>query len=768
MWSSIANLKENLNKIALDVHDDDDEELEIYGSRNGDHSPFSTRRNSHRFAHSKPLSLSPVTNGVDSPFNSEIERYRAEIKKLQESEAEIKALSVNYAALLKEKEEQISRLNQENGSLKQNLDVTNAALSAARSESSKVSSNGANLPKGNGDQSPNRQHKSTSLVKNRFAGNQMSNGLPSKHDGKEKELADLLEEKSKSLEAAQATHELQIKQFKMELEKERDKLANVQMRLHEEHKLNESFQEELNSLKSDKDKSFTELSKLRNELNEKIMETRRLQMELNRQEDESANETLENLKRVIATLEKENTHLKMEKNELEAALESSRKSSTGKIYPDASEILKMDSSGSFPEKKEMELSLKKLEKDLEDTCRERDKALQELTRLKQHLLEKESEESEKMDEDSKIIEELHESNEYQRAQIEHLEKALKAAIANQEEVKMMNNNETQKSKEIIDDLNKKLANCIRTMDAKNVELLNLQTALGQYYAETEAKEHLERELALAREESAKLSGFLKDADERAELSKREKEEILVKLSQTERMLAEGKSRVNKLEEDNGKLRRALEQSMTRLNRMSMDSDYLVDRRIVIKLLVTYFQRNHSKEVLDLMVRMLGFSDEDKQRIGVAQQSAGKGVVRGVLGLPGRLVGGILGGSSADVHANMASDNQSIADLWVDFLLKETEERGKRELAEDASRSKEDLHGRSPNATGPSPSVSDQRITTTTSGFSSSSFSRTQNSGPVQASQGNFRQFEHSDSEFSTVPLTSSESSSRLSRLLPKY
>lgn len=62
------------------------------------------------------------------------------------------------------------------------------------------------------------------------------------------------------------------------------------------------------------------------------------------------------------------------------------------------------------------------------------------------------------------------------------------------------------------------------------------------------------------------------------------------------------------------------------------------------------------QVLDLMVRMLGFSDEDKQRIGVAQQG-GRGVVRGVLGLPGRLVGGILGGSSADVHANSASENQ---------------------------------------------------------------------------------------------------------------
>lgn len=71
------------------------------------------------------------------------------------------------------------------------------------------------------------------------------------------------------------------------------------------------------------------------------------------------------------------------------------------------------------------------------------------------------------------------------------------------------------------------------------------------------------------------------------------------------------------------------------------------------------------QVLDLMVRMLGFSDEDKQRIGVAQQG-GRGVVRGVLGLPGRLVGGILGGSSADVHANAASDNQ-VCSLYLMLL-----------------------------------------------------------------------------------------------------
>jgi len=47
-----------------------------------------------------------------------------------------------------------------------------------------------------------------------------------------------------------------------------------------------------------------------------------------------------------------------------------------------------DHSKSFPEKEEMERSLHKLTKDLNEAQRDRDKAVQELNRLKQHLLEK--------------------------------------------------------------------------------------------------------------------------------------------------------------------------------------------------------------------------------------------------------------------------------------------------------------------------------------------------------------------------------------------
>ncbi|KAL8238426.1 hypothetical protein R6Q59_024812 [Mikania micrantha] len=673
MWgTTLANLKENLNKIALDVHDDDDYQSpsEIYDSRN---SSYSHRR----FSPKHVRSVSPT----DSTSSSEIEQYKAEIKRLQESEAQIKALSVNYAALLKEREERISRLNDENGSLKKNLD-------ASRSESLKMSTNS---PSG--------------YKKNRSFGKRMQNGVALKENARssqpsmiqnnvgssstessEKELSDLLEEKNNSLATLQSMHEQQVKEFQDELDIEREKLASLQFRFQEEQKSNRSLHEKQDSLKADKENMLKEMNKIRDELSRKLSEIRHLQMELNKKESAEANDGAESLKIVVASLEKENSDLKMEKNELKIALEVASKS----LSADSNGVHEV--SGGFLGIEEMKSSLQKMEKDLKETVQQRDKALQQLNRLKQHLLEKESEDSEKMEEDSKIIEGLRENNELLKAQIRHLEKSLNQAIDGQEDVKLTNNIELQKSKEMIDDLNKKVTSLRSMVDAKNVELLNLQTALGQYYAEIEAKEHIERELASAREESVRLSERLKEAFQQVEMTKQEKEECLDRLSLAERLLAEGKGRVNKLEEDNTKLRRALEESMTRLNRMSMDSDFSVDRRIVIKLLVTYFQRNHSKEVLELMVRMLGFSEEEKQRIGVAQQGAGKGVVRGVFGLPGRLVGGILGGTPTGNLQNATSDNQSFADMWVDFLLKESEEREKREASENIDTSSRRING----------------------------------------------------------------------------
>jgi len=77
MWSSIENLKENLNRIALEIHDEDDEdeeELSIYNSDvRSDTNSASNRRISRNFSRSKtPTYHSPIANGFDSANNPEV------------------------------------------------------------------------------------------------------------------------------------------------------------------------------------------------------------------------------------------------------------------------------------------------------------------------------------------------------------------------------------------------------------------------------------------------------------------------------------------------------------------------------------------------------------------------------------------------------------------------------------------------------------------------------------------------------------------------
>ncbi|XP_038972648.1 golgin candidate 4 isoform X2 [Phoenix dactylifera] len=755
MRNSITTYRESLSRIASEVLDDE-EELENPQTRGavGEDSPASGRRFSRRrSSRFRSPTGSPVANGTDSGSQDE---------------------------------EQLSKLCEENGSLRKSLEAKNALGHTSKDESLKTLSNSSDAFKSTADQSPIRRQRHTAQENSNSPGNHAPQGHASTQDGYSnsrmqpnqfdavqrkrelkfvnsqgngKEYPDLLEE-NRSLAAAQARLESEIKQLKAQLDNECENATIMKRKLGEEHQLNESSWRELHDLKMDKEKTSIVMKELQKELNEKISELSRLQAELSRRDiKEESNESLGSLKNAIRTLEKENAKLKVEKNELEANLQLCMKSASEKNDADDLDSQNRKSSNSHEVTEEMTLSIRKLEGTLKDTCKERDKALQELARLKQHILEKELEDSDKMDEDSKIIEELRANCEYQRAHILQLEKALKQEISKKEEIKKIKSDELLKSNEIINDLKQKLANCMSTVESKDLELLNLQTALGQYYAESEARERLGRDLAMEREESTKLSESLKVAHQGLEMSNREKEEMAAKLMQAERMLSESKHSIQKLEEENSKLRRALEQSMTRLNRMSLDSDNYVDRRIVIKLLVTYFQRNHSKEVLDLMVRMLGFSEEEKQRIGFAQHSAGKGVVRGVLGLPGRLVGGILGGSSPETSSHASSENQSFADMWVDYLLKESEERGRRESSEAA--------GVSASAQERSTSSTRMQSAPEKSTSGASSFPTVQISRPPSKQNQHFKPL---DAEFATVPLTSSvhPSDSSFSRLPQRY
>ncbi|XP_066352220.1 golgin candidate 4-like isoform X2 [Miscanthus floridulus] len=725
MRSSIATYRESLSRLAGEVDDAAADEVPApplaSAARGGDLSstpPSSGRR--RRYSRPGP--------GSEAAEPDEISKLRDDIQKLQASEAEIKALSFNYAAMLKEKEEQLGKLREENGSLKRSLESCKAVS---------ANSNGT-LERSPRAQRNAVQENSLNLTKQNGYGGGSSHGTQANglHPVTGYQKGSALEEERSSLITKQASLENEIKQLKQQLSNNSEKETETKRRLEDETKRSEFLQQQLNELKMNKERISTSMEGLHKELSEKKSELRRVQDDLSRRDKEHvSNGSLQSLRNMLMALQKENSSLKIEKVKLEADLKS-MKSTSQKTVDSTFDTNKISDSEKV--KEEMD-SLKRA---LQDASRERDKAVQDLARLKQHLLDKDLEDQEKMDEDSKLIDELRVVCEQQRAHIMQLERALKVEMAKQEENKKIVSEEYQRSNEQIEDLKYKLASCMSALESKNVELLNLQTALGQYYAESEAKERLGGDLAVAREELSKLSVSLKVANQTIEISRREKEDIATKLSQAERMLVDGKRSMQKFEDDNSRLRRALEQSMTTVNRMSLDSDNSVDRRIVIKLLVTYFQRNHSKEVLDLMVRMLGFSEEDKQRIGFAQNNAGKGVVRGVLGLPGRLVGGIVGGGPSGKSTQASQDSQSFADLWVDFLLKETEEREKREASEAARQSQEESH----TATGPSTSSSIQQPS-----------QRPTNLAPGPSTRPHL--LGRPDSEFSTVPLASSSYSS---------
>ncbi|GBG64051.1 hypothetical protein CBR_g40298 [Chara braunii] len=100
MWSTISSLKDNISQIASDVLDTA-QELEAggnYRDADGNDGP-------------PALSVfSPVREQADEEREAQLNWYKAEVRRLAESETEIQALSMNYVKLLKEKEEEVRSL----------------------------------------------------------------------------------------------------------------------------------------------------------------------------------------------------------------------------------------------------------------------------------------------------------------------------------------------------------------------------------------------------------------------------------------------------------------------------------------------------------------------------------------------------------------------------------------------------------------------------------------------------------------------------------
>jgi hypothetical protein len=134
------------------------------------------------------------------------------------------------------------------------------------------------------------------------------------------------------------------------------------------------------------------------------------------------------------------------------------------------------------------------------------------------------------------------------------------------------------------------------------------------------------------------------------------------VEELEHRLASSRKYALQLEGDNATLKRGMEETMNRLKNFSSDEN-LVDRRIVNKLLVAYFDHHATDEVLQLMAKLLQFTDEEHRKVIESQRS------RGVFG---SLTSFLPSPFTPETNQSFADDDdKNIADLWVKFLLEET-------------------------------------------------------------------------------------------------
>ncbi|CAK4842618.1 unnamed protein product [Aphanomyces euteiches] len=115
------------------------------------------------------------------------------------------------------------------------------------------------------------------------------------------------------------------------------------------------------------------------------------------------------------------------------------------------------------------------------------------------------------------------------------------------------------------------------------------------------------------------------------------------------------SALAKKEEDNERLREALERTTVQL---LADNDS-VDKRMVVQMMLQYHESSNKTDILEVMGRILGFTEEDKERL-----LSHPGRIKGI-----PMLGSIFGATPAPSSVDVSG--KSFSDAWADFLLKDT-------------------------------------------------------------------------------------------------
>ena len=280
---------------------------------------------------------------------------------------------------------------------------------------------------------------------------------------------------------------------------------------------------------------------------------------------------------------------------------------------------------------------------------ERDKMAAELKKLRAHLLELEDEEDKVAEEQEREIDEAREEErrEYER-KLEELKKSMSGSTD-------------------------KVQKLLETIRLRDEEVDNLQKALGAYYAEMESADTQRTEAQQLRQKLANLTS--QGAADRAmvteaQVKAKEAEERLAKF---EVQLKMAKDECIKATSEASKLRKALHHALQKSSDMMVESEKLLDKRIVSDLFLAYLERDKAEDVLDLLAKMLGFSDKQKTRMEALKRQKKRGVLGKIARAPVTIAAGAIGVALEVTGATGENKEVPVADLWISFLEKAAED-----------------------------------------------------------------------------------------------
>ncbi|PRP86807.1 hypothetical protein PROFUN_05024 [Planoprotostelium fungivorum] len=198
----------------------------------------------------------------------------------------------------------------------------------------------------------------------------------------------------------------------------------------------------------------------------------------------------------------------------------------------------------------------------------------------------------------------------------------------------------------------------------NEALSNLQNVLEQFQSDQQVL--IEEKLSGLRKEVSSLKSelatsqnviaSLKNVGERCTAAESTVRSLQEEISQKTRNYI-------KLQEEVEPLRKAFEQTLSRLTSFAKNEENMIEKRMITSLLLSYFGgQANKKEVLELMSKLLGLSDQEKAAIGLTSRSSWS----------------VIPFMGSNANKTVTAGEKNITDLWVDFLLQEAEKVEKAE------------------------------------------------------------------------------------------